>query len=132
MFGLKKKITQDFCLISETNRVTDQCMDTGTVHAECEDSCEAWGLDAGQQCIDEQTGRYVQFISSLSCNPIKIYQERNHYKEASIALISSQTEDKEMTYTSRNTNKNSMLLWVGICVALLSLTVLVIAVMRVI
>lgn len=131
MFGLKKRINQDFCLISETNRITDERLEAGTVHAECEETAEAWGLDSGQQCIDEETGRYVQFVSSLSCNPIRIYQERNHYKEASVSLISSQTEDKEMTFTAREQGNRSKLLWIGICTALLSITVLVIALVRV-
>lgn len=126
--GRRHQRRQDVCLLSETNSVSDERLDAGTIHAESPDTAEAWGLDSKQQCKDEKTGRYIQFISSLSCDPIPIYRESaTSAIKSNPSLIASQTEDQEMTYIDYGKKKDSRLLWVGICLAMLTLTVCIIA-----
>ncbi|MBA7613515.1 hypothetical protein ES703_20766 [subsurface metagenome] len=123
-----KKGRQDVCILAETNTVSDERLRAGTIHAENPGTAEAWGLDSRLQCQDEKTGRYVQFISSLNCDPIPIYKNPSTPPvKTNTSLIASQTEDQEMVYVDTATNKNSTLLWIGICTALLTLTVCIIA-----
>jgi len=131
MFGKGQK-KQDVCLMSETNSVSDERLIVGTTHAESPDTAEAWGLDSKQQCRDGKTGRYIQFISSLNCDPVPIYKNVDTKSiKTDTALISSQTEDKELVFVETNGSKNSTLTWVGICMALLTLTLCVIALVNV-
>lgn len=133
MFGWGNKNKQDVCLLSETNRMIDEKLDAGTIHAESPDTAEAWGLDAKQQCKDEKTGRYIQFISSLSCDPIVIYKNPDTAPvKANTSLISSQTEDQEMTYIDYGKKKDGRLIWVGVCLAMFALTLCIIAYMVVV
>ena len=122
MFGGRHQRRQDVCLLSETNSVSDERLEAGTIHAEFPDTAEAWGLDSGHQCKDERTGHYVQFISSLSCDPVRIYRGSEPIK-TDTSLIAALTEDQEMTFTDRGRGKDGRLLWVGICLAMLTLTV---------
>lgn len=120
---------QDVCLLSETNSVSDERLEAGTIHAESPDTAEGWGLDSNQQCIDEKTGDYIQFISSLSYRPIQIYRN-SKAREMDASVVASQTEDQEMTFTDRGRGKDSRLTWVGICLALLTLTVCIAVLLR--
>lgn len=122
---------QDVCLLSETNSVSDERLGAGTTHAESSETAEAWGLDSNQQCIDEETGEYIQFISSLSYQPVQIYRNTT-VRNTDASVISAQTEDQEMTFTQRGgRGKDSRLLWVGICLALLTLTLCIAALIRI-
>lgn len=128
----KKKTRQDVCLITETNRVMDVHLDAGTKHAESEETAEAWGLDSRQQCKDEKTRRYVQFACSLSCDPIAIYRATERVLlKSDASLIASQTEDQEMTFIDYGSRKDGRLLWVGITLAALTLTICLAILMRV-
>lgn len=121
---------QDVCLLSETNSVGDERLEAGTTHAESPDTAEAWGLDSNQQCRDEKTGRYIQFISSLSCDPVKIYRSLPVVM-ANVSLISSQTEDQEMVFTDQGKSKDGRILWVGVCLAMLTLTVCIVVLLKI-
>ena len=121
---------QDVCILSPANQARDASLIAGTIHISNFDTVEAWGLDAKQQCIDEKSGRYVQFISSLSCDPIQIY-ETNPSEPADLCLLSSQTEDQEMTYTDYGKQKDSRLLWIGISLGMLTLTVCLVVLLKV-
>lgn len=112
-------------MLSETNSVGDERLESGTTHAESPDTAEAWGLDSNQQCQDEKTGKYIQFISSLSCDPVRIYKNTPVIL-ANVSLISSQTEDQEMVYTDEGRNKDGRLLWIGVSVAMLTLTICIV------
>lgn len=135
MWGLKKikrilnrnTEEQDVCFLTETNRVEDDSYLVSALYAENFDAAEAWGLDSKQQCKDEKTGHYIQFISSLSCDPLTIYGNSGHSeaRKANVSLVSAQTEDKEMTFTDRGRGHDARLIWVGVCLALLTLTILV-------
>lgn len=127
MLWFNNKNKQDVCLIAETNKVSDDKLAVGSIHLECEDTAEAWGLDSRQQCKDEHSNRYIQFIGSLSCDPIKIYRNTNHTVETNTSLTASQTEDKEMVYTEREGSKHTLILWLGVCLSLLILTIAIIA-----
>lgn len=124
-----KRRKQDVCLLTTTNRVEDTKLESDILHAESPSTLEAWGLDGNQQAIDEKTGRYIQFISSLSCDPLQIYQNSPVHKSNTPA-IASQTEDQEMVYIEEGKRKDSRLLWIGICLAMLTLTVCVIALLK--
>ncbi len=133
MFGFgKQKIKQDVCILPETNSVKDDQLEAGTLHADNIDTAEAWGLDSGQQCKDEKTGRYIQFISSISCTPIQIYFDHgfSRVRKIKTADISSQTEDQEMTFTDRGRSKDGRLLWLGISLAMLTLMVCIVVLLK--
>ena len=131
MFGFgKKQKRQDICLLAETNSVSDERLDAGTLHAESPDTAEAWVLDSKQQCKDKKTGRYIQFVSSMNCKPIKIYRNLTQ-KDIDTSLISSQTEDQELTWVDYGRNKDGRLLWIGICLAMLTLTICIVVLMKV-
>ncbi len=127
MFGFgKEKAKQLVCILAETNSVKDAELDASTLHAEYYDTAEAWGLDGCQQCKDATSGRYIQFISNANCDPIRIYQNHGgEVRNVDGALVSSQTEDQEMTFTSQGKNKNGLVIWVGVCVAMITLGVLI-------
>ncbi len=128
MFFIKTKPKQDICLLAETNSVSDERLSAGTIHAESPDTAEAWGLDSRLQCRDEKTGRYIQFVSSLNCDPIPIYKNPDTPAvKTNTSLIASQTEDQEMVFVDTTSNRSSTMLWIGICTALLTLTVCVIS-----
>ena len=120
--GQKNKV--DVCLISETGNVIDVRLEAGINHVESPDTAEAWGLDSSHQAKDPQTGRYIQFVSSLSCDPLQIYKDKS-VLQADMGAIASQTEDQELNYIDNGNNKSSQLLWVGISCAILALTFLV-------
>ncbi len=125
MFGFvnhQKKV--DICLNSETGDAVDVRLNAGINHVETNDTAEAWGLDSSHQCKDSKTGRYIQFVSSLSCDPLPIYSGRP-VLTTDMADIASQTEDQELNYVESGNGKSSQLLWVGICCAILSLTLLI-------
>jgi len=132
MFGFGNKVKQDICLLPGTNRVIEDRLEAGNTHVFNDDTAEAWGLDASQQCIDERTNRYIQFVSSLNCDPVPIYRSQDTPPiKSNVSLISSQTEDQEMVYLDKRASKSSMGLWLGICLALLTLTVCIIALVRI-
>lgn len=132
MLWFGKKIKQDICLLTETNKVKDESIsDVGILHIESPETAEAWLLNQKQMCKDENTGQYVQFVSSQNCVPIKIYRNGSNEKTTDMSLISSQTDDAEMVFIDTKSSKNSQLLWIGICLALLTLTVLVVALVRI-
>lgn len=127
----KNKNKQAVCLLSETNSVQDGWIDADILHAESPETTEAWGLDSNQQCQDEKTGRYIQFISSVSCNPVTIYRNGGSgARDTNTGLISSQTEDKEMVFIAENKRTDGRLLWIGICLAMLTLLVCVVVLLR--
>ena len=112
--------------------MNDERLDVCSIHTESPGSAEAWGLDSDQQCMDRKTGRYLQFISSLSCDPITLYKAADSTTiKTDTSLLASQTEDQEMVYIEDGKSKTSGLLWVGICLALLTLTLGIIALIRV-
>jgi len=128
-----KKNKQAVCLLSETNSVQDNWLDADILHAESLATTEAWGLDSRQQCKDEKTGQYIQFISSVSCNPVKIYRNggKVEARDTNTALLSSQTEDREMVFIQQGKGHDGRLLWIGICMAMLTLTVCVVVLLKV-
>lgn len=124
-----RAVKQDVCLISETNSMNDRHLVAGNIHAESRETAEAWGLDSKQQCKDEKTGRYIQFVSSFSCHPVKIY-EGVEINKADVALIASQTEDQELVYVEERGHQDSRVLWVGICLAMICLTTCIVILTR--
>lgn len=127
------------CNLPETNSVEEFKLDAYTRHAEAPEIVSAWGIDSTQQCIDEKTGRYIQFISDRSCRPLIIYQGDREKPPVgltsqivgnSVANVASQTEDEEMVYINDSKKKDSRLLWIGICLALLTLILLLVVYLR--
>ena len=115
---------QDVCILTETNGAEDFSLKAFVLHAESLKEVSAWELDPRQQCIDEKTGDYLQFICERSYVPLTIYQNghsTNGSKNANIEVISSQTEDQEMVFMEQNKSKDGMVLWLGICLGLLAL-----------
>lgn len=129
-FG-NKKPKQDICLISETNTIIEDRLEAGTQQCQSVETAEAWELDSKQQCKDEQTGRYIQFIGTSHCTPIRIYQEIPEKQDTTLRLISSNTEDQEMTYLGEQNSRRSHALILSICAAMLTLTVCIIALIKV-
>lgn len=125
----KKKGKVNVCLLAGTNSAKDDVIDAGTLHAQNYDTAEAWTLNANQQCKDEKSGEYIQFIGSSHCDPIRIYRNHGSQDEddTNLSALSSDTEDKEMAFLDRGKEKDSRLLWIGICAAMLTLTVCIIA-----
>jgi hypothetical protein len=135
MFGklFKGKIAQDVCLLTEMNSVEDRQLDSLILHAESNGTAEAWGLDSEQQCKDEKTGRYVQLISSVSCEPVTIYRGADGKKAArgtNTSTISAETEDKEMTYTGQGKSGNGIAIWLTACVTMIVFVVLLVGYLR--
>ncbi len=126
MFG-RKKNQLNICLLSETNMVKDSSLEAYTLHAENSDTAEAWGLDSNQQCKDEKTRQYLQFISSLCCTPIKIYRDPNHNGVNRIkpSLVASQTEDQELTFIDQGSNKDGKFIWLAAIVSMIVFGVLI-------
>lgn len=120
---------QSICLISETNIAKDEVLEADLLHASSPDTAEGWLLNSRQMVRDEYTDRYIQFVSSKYGCPIKIFDDKGSTPAPDIEVISSETEDQEMVFTTEESSKSSMLLWVGIATAFLCLTVLIIAVM---
>lgn len=117
----KETIYQEVCLLEKTNRVDHFKLPTDTLHMESVDTAEAWGIDSKQQCKDRETGKYIQYISSTSCDPVKIYKGSG-IENVDPDLVQSQTEDQSLAFTELNKEKTGSVLWLGICLALLTLT----------
>ena len=128
-FGHSRR--QNACLLDETNSVDDIKLDGAIAHAESYDTQSAWGLDSEQQAMDEETGKFFQFISLRSYIPLKIFRSNGHSEVQivgdNVSTIAAQTEDQEMFSVDEKKEKDSRLLWVGICLAMLTLTVCVLA-----
>lgn len=120
---------QEVCLLTTANCVEDGKLERDILHAESPKTMEAWGLDGNQQARDEETGRYVQFISSLSCDPLQIYKG-SPVNKSNTSTIASQTEDQEMVYAEEGKRKDGRLLWLGICLAFMTLTVCILALLK--
>ncbi len=126
LFGKKSK-QQAVCLMAETNSVEDESLEAGTLHAESPDTAEAWLIYGNQQCKDEVSGNSVQFVSSTHCGPIKIYEEIPNLNDFNLSLIASNYQDQALTYAEQErTSKNGGVLWLGICLAILCLTIMII------
>lgn len=113
--------------MAETNSVKDDRLEAGTLHAESPETLEAWGLYADQQCKDEFTDEYVQFISSTHCKPLKVYENFPNLGDVDTEIISARDVDEELIYIDQGRKSGGMMLWVGICLALATLTVCIIA-----
>ena len=129
----KGKSVQDVCLLTETNSVEDRALESLILHAESPGTAEAWGLDSEQQCRDDKTGRYIQFISSVSCEPVTIYRGADGEKKArdtNTSTISAETEDKEMVYTGQPKGNNGLAIWMAACVTMIVFVVLLVGYLR--
>jgi hypothetical protein len=106
-------------LLNEINEVHEHKLNAFKSHVESILTVEAWGLNSRQQCIDEETGKYLQFIDPKSYKPIQIYQatDGDDDVESNVEAISSETEDEEMTLLDRNDHKDGRMLWIGIALA---------------
>ncbi len=126
------KTRQDICLLPETNSVKDSTLDADVLHAESPKTCEAWGMDARQQCIDECTGRYIQFLTPLSCDPVRIYRGSDHnVRMTDTGLVASQTEDQELTFLEEGKGHGvSMELWLVLIAGVLLLPILTLALLK--
>ena len=128
--GKKNKIKQTICNLTENNTAYDDKLEAFEAHCENPKECVAWELDSLQQCIDQKTGHFIQFIGELSFRPIKIYHSLVRSKDTNITAISSQTEDAEMTFLEAGKKKEGMVLWLGISLALVTLTIMVAVYMK--
>ena len=131
--GKRHSRRQDVCILTESNSVDDAKLDSGVVHAEDPDSAVAWLLDSQQQFKDEYNGRWHQVISDLSFKPIVIFDsiaDKRGTVDKNITTISKQTEDEEMVFLDRRKSKDGRLLWLGICLAMLTLTVCIVVLLN--
>lgn len=119
----------DAVLFTGDNRIEDLKLEAYITHLESPKTAEAWAMNPRQQCKDEKTGNYIQFLSPISYKPLKIYRNSNGNKESkvedNVAVISAQTEDEEMAFLENRQHKDSRLLWLGIILAAVALTFLI-------
>jgi hypothetical protein len=113
---MAKQNQMDVLLFDEVNKVRGCKLDAYKSHIESIKTLEAWGLNSRQQCKDEVSGKYLQFVDAKSFKPIKIYEGQDGDKgvESDVSTIASETEDEEMTLLDNEQHKNGMLLWLGI------------------
>jgi hypothetical protein len=128
--GKSRRRRQDVVLLTETNSVDEFHLEAFVAHAESPETVEAWLLDSTQQAIDEKSGRYLQAISSRSGLPLKIYHNKDNVENkegvhGNISALAAQTEDEEMVFLDGRQGKDGRLLWVGIALAGVVLTLLI-------
>jgi len=123
---------QRVVVLTEINSVDEFKLDAYPLHAESPETAEGWLLNARQQCMDDKTGEFLQFISPLSGKPLKIYKSdgknSDNKKEDiddNIAIIAALTEDKEMVFLDQGKNKDGRLLWLGIALSGIILILLI-------
>src|SRR4030042_5205215 len=116
---MAKQNKMNVTLLNEVNRVEDFKLHAYKSHIESIKTLEAWGLNSRQQCVDEITGEYIQFVDPKSYMPVKIYQSMDGDKDikSDVSAISSETEDEEMTLLDQNEHKDGRILWLGIALA---------------
>ncbi len=118
MFGRNKNLQHIF-KVTAKGIVEHSRLEVGTLCCASPDTFEAWELDYNQQAKDERTGEFVQFISSLNKQPLKIYTHRPQSQSQSTAQIAAQQFDEKMVQIHKEESKKSMLLWLGIIAAIL-------------
>ena len=122
----KNNTTQNVCKLTENNTAYDDKLDAFEAHAELLQDCLAWEMDSFQQAIDEKTKRFIQFIGERSYRPIKIFRslQNGNENDTNITTIASQTEDQEMVFLDEGKKKDGRLLWLGICLCLVTITIM--------
>lgn len=91
----------------------------------------AWELAYTQQCIDERSGDAVQVISEIDQTPIKIYRSRPDLQsDASLDLFNRKVKEGLST-VEHSKNSNSMMLWLGIVAALITIAITAVVLVKV-
>lgn len=101
-------------------------LEAGTLCVADPGKFQAWELDYFQQARDEKTGKYTQFVSSLNQRPLKIFPNRPQIASQQSAMIAVQQFDEQLVQIHQENSKQSMLLWLGIFLLALVLTILTI------
>ncbi|MDD5511753.1 MAG: hypothetical protein PHI12_13220 [Dehalococcoidales bacterium] len=116
---MSKQNKMRVCLLNEVNEAKEYKLDAYKSHIESTKTLEAWGLNSRQQCIDEETGEYLQFIDPKDYRPIKIYESMDGDKdvEGAVTTIANEAEDEEMTLLDTEEREDGRLLWIGIALA---------------
>lgn len=104
-------------------------LDTEPGYIVSPDSLEAWEEDINQQFHDRR-GRNTQVISELQKRPLKIYQDKPENTGPGTAVLASRKQDEELSFTSKRKEKNKLLTWVAVIVAMLTVTLSALALMK--
>ncbi len=121
------KRRQPVKVLTEEGGIADAVLGVGGRYASSPKSLEAWGLNRLQQVKDKVTGKYVQFISEVSYNPLVLWPGGKEDKsvKANINTIASQAVDDELAFVDERSRKNSMTLYLGIIAGMLTLGLLI-------
>ena len=132
-FGGKRK--QQVKVLTEDSGIVDAELNVERRYATSPKSMEAWGLNRIQQVKDKITGKYVQFISEISYNPLTLWPSSDKKEDKSVKHnineIAGEAVDDELAYIDERKRKNSMLVILGIIASLLTLVVCALVYMQV-
>ncbi len=120
---MANKEKQAIYKVTAQGRVEHEKLEVGTLCCANPDKFEAWELDYNQQAKDEETGGFIQFVSSLNKKPLKIYRNIPQSESHTTRQIAMQQFDEQLTTLLEKSSKNSMLLWLGIILVLLLLII---------
>lgn len=115
---------QNVLILTEANTGVEYAqLETDVLYAASPETIEAWELDTNQQARDELTGRYIQVVSERSKKPLRIFKDRPLLSGPSTEAIASQKQDAELAFLNTKSQKNSMLIWIGIICVILAVII---------
>lgn len=123
--GKRRQGRQDVLILTETNSVVGQKLKAEVAYAVSPDTVEAWALDANQQAIAEKSKRFVQVICERTYKPVPVFnlnEKDDGTVGKNVNTIAQQKEDEELAFVEQHEAKDRRLVWVGIIVLILALT----------
>ncbi len=115
---------QDVLILTEANTGVEYTqLETDVLYAASPETIEAWELDTNHQAKNELTGRYIQVVSERSKKPLRIFKDSPLLSGPSTEAIASQKQDAELAFLNTKSQKNSMLVWIGIICAILAVII---------
>lgn len=130
MFGIKRQRRQDVLVLTGFRAIEDvrlAIVETGGHYGTNERSSEAWAINDSLQLKDRETGKYVQFVTGWSCNPVDLfgYDDAGSLAEKDIWAIAARVTDEALNWFEKQKQKHTLLLWAGIIGVILALGVVI-------